>query len=331
MWRGHILTFADSGVWLDIGIGSRPARPPITRASPVTDVPPRPPNRNSHVRWAPRKPCSLPTRQWKRRYAPPCGNLKAMTVARTWRSSGPSLCRLGQVRTPIDLGGLENATGLHYLSIPTNVASLAPLSTMTELSMLRCGASQDASLHPIEELAKLRYLSVAPSNITDIKPIGRLADLRVLYLDGNRITDAAPLSGLSKLAMLALSRNEVTDLAPFGNLSALRDVRLVGNQIADIAPLAENAELGAGDRIDLRGNPLNQEALEVHIPALKERGVEIEQGRPPVRVRPPLPTTSRPTATRPPVRPAPEPEASPEQSQTTVRKADLIAEAEKSR
>ena len=37
----------------------------------------------------------------------------------------------------------------------------------------------------------------------------------------------------------------------------------------------ENQGIGGGDRIDLRGNPLSEEAIETHIPALRDRGVSV--------------------------------------------------------
>ena len=48
---------------------------------------------------------------------------------------------------------------------------------------------------------------------------------------------------------------------------------LSNNRISDIRPIAENEDIRGG--IDLRGNPLNDEAYEVHIPALLRRGVEV--------------------------------------------------------
>ena len=49
----------------------------------------------------------------------------------------------------------------------------------------------------------------------------------------------------------------------------------VGELTSDITPLVENKGLGAGDEVDLEGNPLNDEAYKVHFPALAERGVKL--------------------------------------------------------
>jgi hypothetical protein len=38
----------------------------------------------------------------------------------------------------------------------------------------------------------------------------------------------------------------------------------------------ENKGLSEGDEVDLRANPLNDEAYDIHIPALQRRGVEVK-------------------------------------------------------
>jgi len=52
-------------------------------------------------------------------------------------------------------------------------------------------------------------------------------------------------------------------------------LQLSNNQISDINPLVKNSGISEGHAIDLRGNPLNDEAYNIHIPALKERGVKV--------------------------------------------------------
>ena len=47
------------------------------------------------------------------------------------------------------------------------------------------------------------------------------------------------------------------------------------NQISDISALAENTGIGAGNRIELEDNPLNDEAYSDHIPALQGRGASV--------------------------------------------------------
>ena len=97
----------------------------------------------------------------------------------------------------------------------------------------------------------------------------------VCYLSGNPISDLTPLSGLTQLMYLDLPTNLISDLTPLSGLTQLTRLYLSGNQISDIRPLMDSAGLDEGDTIDLRGNALNDEAYDVHIPVLQARGVNV--------------------------------------------------------
>ncbi len=47
------------------------------------------------------------------------------------------------------------------------------------------------------------------------------------------------------------------------------------NLLSDIGPLVENRNIDREDWITLTGNPLSEESLNVHVPALRERGVQV--------------------------------------------------------
>ena len=50
-----------------------------------------------------------------------------------------------------------------------------------------------------------------------------------------------------------------------------------GNNIRDISPLVMNSGLSEGDFVHLGGNPLSDESINVYIPQLLERGVNVER------------------------------------------------------
>ena len=145
-----------------------------------------------------------------------------------------------------------------------------------------------------EELTRLEAYK---KNIYDLSGIEHCTNLQKLYLDGNQIIDLSPLSKLN-LVGLELSGNRITDLSPLSNISTLALLRNIGksygglmalieeneipihlglsnNQISDIGSLVNNSGIGEGHAIDLRGNPLNDEAYSVHIPILQKRGVKV--------------------------------------------------------
>jgi Leucine-rich repeat (LRR) protein len=97
----------------------------------------------------------------------------------------------------------------------------------------------------------------------------------MLALADNQITDISALSHLTRLRKLALDCNQIVDVSPLSDLPRLMSLGLYRNQITDISPLVNNPGIGRGDKIRLRRNPLNDEAYDIHIPALQERGVKV--------------------------------------------------------
>jgi hypothetical protein len=53
-------------------------------------------------------------------------------------------------------------------------------------------------------------------------------------------------------------------------------VNLGENKISNIQSLVENANLGVGSIIDLRGNPLSEESVNIFIPQLIDRGGNVK-------------------------------------------------------
>ena len=78
---------------------------------------------------------------------------------------------------------------------------------------------------------------------------------------------------MTNLTGLWLGDNAVSDLTPLAGLTNLTELRLENNNISDLAPLVENPGLGLGNWLDVRGNPLSDESINTHIPALQARGV----------------------------------------------------------
>ena len=92
---------------------------------------------------------------------------------------------------------------------------------------------------------------------------------------GRGISELAGLDAARNLVQVFLGSNLVSDLGPLAALDELEGLDLANNLISDIGPLVENRSIGRGDRITLSGNPLSEESLNVHVPALRERGVHV--------------------------------------------------------
>ena len=129
-----------------------------------------------------------------------------------------------------------------------------------------------ADLSGIETLENLEVLVLVDHHLVNISPLAGLKKLRALDLANNQIVDIAPLSSLSALTFLSFAFNNVSDLSPLSSLDRLQVLLLDENRVADISPLLGLSML---EQVLLRGNPLNAETLDVHIPSLIEQGVEV--------------------------------------------------------
>ena len=95
-----------------------------------------------------------------------------------------------------------------------------------------------------------RSLSAFNAGISNLTGLEAAINLRSADLGSNDVSDLAPLAGLSRLGYLYLNDNRVSDVSPLVGMDALR-----------------TAHLG--------GNPLTEESLNVHIPKLREDGVDV--------------------------------------------------------
>ena len=85
------------------------------------------------------------------------------------------------------------------------------------------------------------------------------------------------ISGLEKcfaLRWLSLYGNQIEDISPLSELPNLHFLNLKYNQISDIGPLANNLEFKNG-QLYISGNPLSEESINIYIPQLEKRNINI--------------------------------------------------------
>ena len=98
-------------------------------------------------------------------------------------------------------------------------------------------------------------------------------NLTSLILSDNAISDVSPLASLTNLKRLNLRGNQISDVSPLASLTNLTYLNLDDNQISDVSPLAPLTKL---TDLHLEDNPLSQESVDVHVPNLEARGVDVE-------------------------------------------------------
>lgn len=165
-----------------------------------------------------------------------------------------------------DFQGLVNLTSLAVLG---GVADLAPLAGLANLRRLDLSGNGLADIGALAGLGQLQDLNLNGNRVADLSPLEGLTRLQALSLNGNGLSSLSPLAGLTELIALQAADNAIADLSPLARLPIVF-LLLANNAIADVRPLLALPWLRY---VDLRGNPLNEQAIDAHIPALQARGV----------------------------------------------------------
>ena len=173
--------------------------------------------------------------------------------------SSPSIS-LGFV--PLDRNSVERhipqlrswGVAVYYLPPPvTPVATVSvPDGSLRRLVLEETAGARRHVDDPVtaERLDLLRSLHAFNRGIFDLTGLEAAGNLTGLHLGSNGVSDLAPLSALP-LATLDLDDNLVTDLSPLVGTDSLETLRL-------------------------NRNPLSEESLNAHIPALRDAGVAVE-------------------------------------------------------
>lgn len=139
----------------------------------------------------------------------------------------------------------------------------------------------DGNERNIEDLSGLEYcinlqgIFMSWNNISDIEAAANLRHLLEVQFMGNNLTALPDLSDWTDLQGLFLTGNDISDVSSLSNLPAIHYLYMGNNDISDLSPLVANTGLGFGDSVYFDNNPLSEESLNDHIPALENRGVYV--------------------------------------------------------
>ena len=132
-------------------------------------------------------------------------------------------------------------------------------------------AMTDPVLRALVGQAQARWWFTVDDPIT----VELLGGLTRLHGYNAGVSELTGLEAASDLAHVFLGSNLVSDLGPLSALDELDGLDLANNLVSDIGPLVENRNIRRGGWVTLTGNPLSEESLNVHVPALRERGVQV--------------------------------------------------------
>lgn len=151
----------------------------------------------------------------------------------------------GSIRPILSLEGLQNLTGLTYLSLVDHgFDDIGPLAGLTKLQTVDLGLNAITDIGPLAGLTQLEWLTLTENPITDIGPLSGLVSLRHLDLNNLGFSDTGPLQGLTGLTSLWMQTNAIRDISALSGLTSLDQLYLGANQIVDISPLAGLVQLG---------------------------------------------------------------------------------------
>ena len=201
--------------------------------------------------------------------------------------SGSGFAREYEVEVPVGewllYGGLlVDGADLAGLAV-SQISSAGPADTQVEISFEDAGleaavrsaiARPEGALFPAD-VTTVNELVASSLRIGDLAGIEHLTALQRLDLRSNELVDLAPLGALAQLRELHLGNNRISDLAPLARLVELNAVGLEDNRIEELAALVENSGLRRGDTIDLRGNPLTENAILNALCVLERRRVSV--------------------------------------------------------
>ncbi len=177
------------------------------------------------------------------------------------------------------ISGISHLAGLTQLTVlslyNSSISDISHLEGLTNLRSLNLGSNSISGISHLARLTNMGSLTLDHNSIADISPLAELTQLRFLGLSENSISDISPLAELTQLTSLGLGRNNISDISPLAGLTNLTSLRIENNSISDLSPLVANAGLGSGDTTNVSENPLSPVSINTHIPALRNRGVEV--------------------------------------------------------
>ena len=174
----------------------------------------------------------------------------------------------------IDIAPLTGLSSLAVLSLSHNmVEDWTPLARMDSLYFLALDGNSLTDLPPLT--SGLQFLYLADNSISDIADLADMRSLEELDVSSNAITSLEPLAGI-RLRYLHANDNQVADLSPVIS-SRLRELHVRNNAVRDISPLYPSLDGTPLLMVDVRRNPLADNALRV-LETLREHRVTVLAG-----------------------------------------------------
>jgi len=131
-------------------------------------------------------------------------------------------------------------------------------SRLNEILRELYGITDPATPLTRQQLLGLSSLDIPGEGITSLSGLETARNLQTLYVSNNSIADLSPLAGLDILRHLDIENNQVTDLSPLA-------LGITFSKPSDFLPKV----------LACTGNPLSSDSINIYIPQLTARGVNV--------------------------------------------------------
>lgn len=128
---------------------------------------------------------------------------------------------------------------------------------------------------PLENVPTLDTLDVSANGLASLKTIAGPPGLDALFVSFN---DLGSLEGLDAFPNLTRLLAEECGLEVISALAGLMDpseLSLRNNEIVVIEPILQHGGISAGDKVDLRDNPLDCDLVGDDLQQLKDKNVDV--------------------------------------------------------
>jgi internalin A len=205
----------------------------------------------------------------------PDGPITAGDMAQIIDLSAPNsgIQKLDGIEYCVNLLGLNMASGQEEDAVQNFISDLSPIAGLVALERLSLQGNRIHDLSPLTNLISLRAVNLSDNGLEDISTLGKLINLEDLLLINNKVGDISALANCKMLKNIWVQHNKITDLGSLKGLENLEKVFIDNNLIRDLAPLVENPGIGERDQVFAALNPLSEEAVNVQMKALRDRGV----------------------------------------------------------
>ena len=135
------------------------------------------------------------------------------------------------------------------------MASLDPLSKLTDLHTLNISYTMMSDLYPIRNLVNLQDLNISNTPVNNLDALVYSVSLQKLDISHTQVYSLTSIVNLSNLKIINISNCHIDDIKPLTNISGLSNLDMHNNpSISDIEPLKDLKQLSY---LDISNCPIN--------------------------------------------------------------------------